>query len=59
METLSETGSTMGTLLKSAVQTGATDTIGMFGEVLPIALSVFIAAWGVRKAIRFFKGAAN
>lgn len=45
--------------VKTAVSAAATDTMAMFTEVLPIALGVFAASWGVRKAIRFFKGAAN
>ncbi|SFT00896.1 hypothetical protein [Paenibacillus sp. 453mf] len=43
----------------TAVQSAADSTIGMFTNVLPIALTVFAAIWGVRKAIKFFKSAAN
>lgn len=42
-----------------AVQTAVNDTLEMFAAVLPIALTVFAVSWGVRKAIRFFKGATN
>jgi hypothetical protein len=48
-------GAAVGTELQ-----GATDNVlGMLLVALPIALSVFAAIWGVRKAMRFFKGAAN
>lgn len=47
------------TAVKTAVQTAVTDTMSMFTELLPIALGVFAATWGVRKAIRFFKSASN
>lgn len=43
----------------TAVQTAVTETLGMMTSLLPIALTVFAATWGVKKAIRFFKGAAN
>lgn len=43
----------------TAVQTAVTDTLAMMSSLLPIALTVFAATWGVKKAIRFFKGAAN
>jgi hypothetical protein len=43
----------------TAVQTAVTDTIGLMTSLLPIALSIFAATWGIRKAMRFFKGAAN
>ncbi|MOA32592.1 hypothetical protein D3C78_1538270 [compost metagenome] len=49
----------LGTVVKTAVQTTVTDTITMFGELLPIALTVFAFTWGVRKGMRFFKSAAN
>lgn len=42
-----------------AVQDAVTNTIGMMTSLLPIALTVFAATWGVKKAIRFFKGTAN
>lgn len=47
------------TVVTSSVQTAVTDTIAMMSALLPIALTVFAATWGVKKAIRFFKGAAN
>jgi hypothetical protein len=46
-------------VVTSSVQSAVTDTIGMMSSLLPIALTIFAATWGVRKAIRFFKGAAN
>lgn len=49
----------MTSTVTTAVQTAVTSTIGMFAALLPIALTVFAATWGVRKAIKFFKGAAN
>lgn len=42
-----------------AVQTAVSDTLEMFAAVLPIALTVFAVSWGVKRAIRFFKGATN
>jgi hypothetical protein len=50
---------TMGDAVKTSVQTAVSDTIGMMMGLLPIALTVFAATWGVKKAISFFKGAAN
>lgn len=47
------------TAVTSAVQTVVTQTLGMISGLLPIALTVFGATWGVKKAIRFFKGASN
>lgn len=52
-------GGGMGTAVKSAVQTAVTDTLAMMMDLLPIALTVFAAVWGVKKAIRFFKSASN
>lgn len=49
----------LATVVKTAIQTTVNDTIAMFGELLPIALTVFAFTWGVRKAMRFFKTAAN
>lgn len=43
----------------AAFTTAAGDVIGMFGDILPIALGVFALQWGVRKGITFFKGATN
>jgi len=48
-------GVSMGAAVKTAVQSAVTDTIGMFGELLPIALTVFAATWGVKKAMTFFR----
>lgn len=45
--------------ITTAVQSAVDDTLQMFAAVLPIALTVFAVSWGVRKAIRFFKGATN
>lgn len=50
---------TMGSQVVAAVQTAVNDTIAMMMDLLPIALTVFAAVWGVKKAIRFFKGASN
>lgn len=49
----------MATTVTSSVQTAVTSTISMFAALLPIALTIFASTWGVKKAIRFFKGAAN
>ncbi|WP_323480924.1 hypothetical protein [Acinetobacter baumannii] len=43
----------------TAVTAAVTNTITLMSSLLPIALTVFAATWGVRKAMRFFKGAAN
>jgi hypothetical protein len=49
----------MAATLTTSVQTAVTSTIGYMSALLPIALTVFAVVWGVKKAIRFFKGAAN
>lgn len=49
----------LGTIVSTAVQKTVNETINMFAELLPIALTVFAFTWGVRKAMRFFKTAAN
>lgn len=36
-----------------------TDTITIFAGLLPLALTVFAAVWGVRKAMSFFRTAAK
>lgn len=43
----------------SAVTTAVGDTIGLMTSLLPIALTVFAAMWGIRKAMKFFKSTAN
>lgn len=43
----------------TAVSGAVTDTIALMSGLLPYALTVFAAIWGVKKAMRFFKGAAN
>lgn len=43
----------------AAVTTAVNDTISLMTALLPIALTVFAAIWGVRKALKFFKGATN
>lgn len=50
---------TLGDIVSTAFQSTVNDTISMFGELLPIALTVFAFTWGVRKAMRFFKTSAN
>lgn len=42
-----------------SVQSAVTHTISMMSSLLPVALTVFATTWGVKKAIRFFKGASN
>lgn len=46
-------------IVTGAVTSAVTNTIQMFAALLPIALTVFAATWGIRKAIRFFKATAN
>lgn len=43
----------------SAVSGAVGDTLDLMVDLLPYALAVFAAIWGVRKAIRFFKATAN
>jgi hypothetical protein len=43
----------------TALNTAATDVKDTIVAVLPYALGVMALSWGVRKAIRFFKSAAN
>jgi hypothetical protein len=43
----------------TALETASTDVKDTLVAVLPYALGVFALTWGVRKAIRFFKGASN
>jgi hypothetical protein len=43
----------------TALNTAATDVKDTVVAVLPYALGVMALTWGVRKAIRFFKSAAN
>lgn len=45
--------------ITQSVQAAVNDVLDMFAAVLPIALTVFAVSWGVRKAIRFFKGATH
>lgn len=54
---MTETSSLSGVL--SAMQTAAGDVTGLMTDLLPIALGIFALQWGVRKGIKFFKGAAN
>lgn len=39
----------------SALGSAVSDTISLFGSLLPYALTVFAAVWGVKKAMTFFK----
>lgn len=48
----------IGATVTASVQTAVTSTITMFMALLPIALTVFAATWGVRRAMKFFKGAS-
>lgn len=43
----------------AAVGTAVSDTISLMSSLLPYALTIFAAAWGIRKAMKFFKSAAN
>lgn len=45
--------------VSSALQTAAGDVKDTVVAVLPYGLGVMALTWGVRKAIRFFKSAAN
>lgn len=46
-------------VVTSAVNDAVTNTISMMAGLLPLALTVFAATWGIRKAIRFFKASSN
>ena len=46
-------------VVTSAVSTAVQNTITMMAGLLPLALTVFAATWGIRKAIRFFKASSN
>lgn len=39
----------------SGLTTATTNVLGLMMDLLPIALGVFAATWGVKKAIGFFK----
>lgn len=43
----------------TAVSGAVSNTITLMSSLLPIALTVFAATWGIKKAMKFFKGAAN
>lgn len=43
----------------TAVTTAVNNTVGLMTDLLPIALTIFAATWGIKKAMRFFKGASN
>lgn len=47
------------TAVTTAVSGAVSDTIALMTSLLPYALTIFAAIWGVKKAMRFFKGAAN
>lgn len=47
------------TIVTNAVTGAVNDTIVMFGSILPIALTIFAAVWGVRKAMQFFRTTAK
>lgn len=47
------------TTVVDGVQTAVSQTFTMIAGLLPIALTVFAALWGVKKAIGFFKKASN
>lgn len=42
--------------LVGAFTTATADVMQLFAQLLPIALGIFAATWGVRKAMKFFKG---
>jgi putative effector of murein hydrolase len=56
---LAHADTAMASTLTTSVQTAVTDTISYMSALLPIGLTVFAVTWGVKKAIRFFKGASN
>lgn len=54
-----ETGTNTGLAaldLVGAFTTATGDVMQLFAQLLPLALGIFAATWGVRKAMRFFKG---
>ena len=54
-EVVPSAGQALGTAL-NGVQA---DLLGYIGIVLPIALAIFGAIWGIRKAISFFRSTAR
>lgn len=46
-------------VITSSFQTAVTDTLTLFAGLLPIALTIFAAVWGTRKAMQFFKTSTN
>lgn len=47
------------TVVTTAVSSAVNDTISLMGSLLPYALTIFAATWGIRKAMGFFKKSAN
>lgn len=43
----------------AGVTTAVNDTLGLITDLLPLALTVFAAMWGIKKGIQFFKKASN
>lgn len=46
-------------VVTGAVSDAVKNVLAMFSGLLPLALAVFAATWGIRKAIRFFKASSN
>ena len=55
----SEVVPSAGQALSTSLTGVQTDLLGYIGIVLPIALAVFGAIWGIRKAIAFFRSTAR
>ena len=45
--------------ITSSFTTAVGNTLELFAALLPIALTVFAAVWGIRKAMQFFKASTN
>lgn len=45
--------------LSSSLSTVQSDLMGYIAIVLPVALAIFGAIWGIKKAISFFKSTAR
>lgn len=43
----------------AGVSNAVTETLSMITDLIPLAMTIFAALWGIKKAIGFFKKAAN
>ncbi|MCP1187564.1 hypothetical protein [Paenibacillus sp. 1781tsa1] len=48
-----------GAAVVTAVTTAVTDTLQLMMDLLPLGLTIFAAGWGIKRAMKFFKGTTN